>query len=92
MNDSRERRFTVSDGQQTYAVEATQTHRPGSYSMEPQLEWQFYIEELHLILIQDGNRYVSIDDPSRLFKVVDTESPYETAGAGGDQKKTNGSL
>src|SRR5688500_9277211 len=43
-NDSRERRLTVSDGQQTYAVEATQTHRPGSYSMEPKLEWQFYIE------------------------------------------------
>ena len=70
MNDSRERRFTVSDGQQTYIVEANQTHRPQPHSAEPVLEWQFYIEALNLILIQDGKRYMSIDDPNRTFTVV----------------------
>jgi hypothetical protein len=31
--------------------------------MTPVLEWQFFIEELDLILVQDGQRYRSIDDP-----------------------------
>ena len=70
MNDSRERRFTVSDGQQTYTVDATQTHRAQPHSAEPKLEWQFYIEELKLILVPDGKQYVSMDDPSRVFRVV----------------------
>jgi hypothetical protein len=69
VNDSRERRFNVSDGQQTYIVHATQTHRAHPHSAEPKLEWQFYIEVLDLILVQDGKRYLSIDDPSRVFTV-----------------------
>jgi hypothetical protein len=72
VNDSRERRFTVSDGQQTYTVLATQTHRPQPFSIAPALEWQFYVEELELILVQDGKRYVSIDDPHRVFHVLET--------------------
>jgi hypothetical protein len=72
VNDSRERQFSVSDGQQTYTVHATQTHRPQPFSLAPALEWQFYIETLDLILVQDGKRYVSIDDPNRVFTVLET--------------------
>ena len=78
MNDSRERRFTVSDGQQTYIVQATQTHRAHPYRAEPKLEWQFYIEELKLVLVQDGKRYVSIDDPKCVFQLVaNSEVPVD---------------
>jgi hypothetical protein len=72
MSDQRERRFTVSDGHRTYVVEATQTHRARPHTMEAVLEWQFYIEAIDLILVQDGKQYVSIDDPNRVFKVVDS--------------------
>jgi hypothetical protein len=70
VNDSRERQFSVTDGQQTYVVHATQTHRAQPHSTEPKLEWQFYIEALNLILIQHGKQYRSIDDPTRVFKVT----------------------
>jgi hypothetical protein len=81
VNDSRRRQLTVSDGRKTYLVEATQTHRPQPHSAAPRLEWQFYIEELDLILVQDGNRYVSIDDPHRVFTELKTPvgCPVSTA-------------
>ena len=86
MNDSRERRFNVSDGQQTYAVHATQTHRPHPHCAEPKLEWQFYIEALNLILVQNGKQYVSIDDPNRVFRVVGSSASRGTADAGRDRE------
>ena len=39
-------------------------------SAEAKLEWQFYVDELKLILVQDGKQYVSIDDPNRVFRIV----------------------
>jgi hypothetical protein len=53
--------------------------------MTPVLEWQFFIEELDLILVQDGQRYRSIDDPGILFQVVAPENSarqYEYARVG----------
>ena len=82
MNDSRERHFSVSDGQQIYTVHATQTHRAQPHSAEPKLEWQFYVEELKLILVQDGKKYVSIDDPNRIFRLVGSDMSRGTADAG----------
>jgi hypothetical protein len=70
VNDSRERKISVTDGQRTYLVHASQTHRAQAHSAEPKLEWQFYIEVLNLILVQDGDRYLSIDDPQRVFTEV----------------------
>jgi hypothetical protein len=70
VNDSRERQFSVTDGQQTYVVHASQTHRPQPHRAKPKLEWQFFIEELNLILVPNGDRYVSFDEPSRRFNVV----------------------
>ncbi len=71
MSNDRERRLTVSDGAgNTYIVLATQTHRAQKLTTQPALEWQFYIEALNLILVQDGERYVSIDDPNQVFTVV----------------------
>jgi len=77
VNDSRARQFSVSDGQRTYRVDATRTHRTHPYSARPILEWQFYIEELNLILVQSGKYFVSIDDAGRIFQVVGER----TAGA-----------
>jgi hypothetical protein len=45
--------------------------------MDAVLEWQFYIEELRLILVPDGKRYVSLDDPSRTFEVVEHSTADE---------------
>jgi len=70
VNDSRERRFSVTDGQRTYVVHASQTHRAQPHSTAPKLEWQFFIEDLNLILVQHGERYLSIDDPSREFTEI----------------------
>jgi hypothetical protein len=82
VNNERERRFTVSDGQQTYIVQATQTHRAQQHSAEPTLEWQFYIESLNLILVQDGKRYVSIDDPGRVFTAAANAEMRKPAASG----------
>lgn len=81
VNDSRERRFHVSDGHRTYEVQATQTHRAHPHCAEAKLEWQFYIEALDLILVQDGSRYVSIDDPNRVFRTLGSDALSGVADA-----------
>ena len=60
-----------------YSVSAAQTNRPeihGGVIVGDHLEWQFYCEELKLVLLRKSDRdFVAIDDPSRVFRATDRE-------------------
>ena len=73
-------KFTVvpkglGDQHESYTVIAEQTNRPkmqGGAVIGEHLEWQFYCEELKLILVrQSSATFVSIDDPSQVFKATE---------------------
>jgi hypothetical protein len=54
----------------TYAVTASQTLRPQfvhDLVIGHHLEWQYYCEELRLILLRDGEGFAAIDDPNMKF-------------------------
>jgi hypothetical protein len=76
-NDSNDATFQCScrvDGvTRVFTIAASQTLRPlyqGGMVVGDHLEWQFYCEELDLILIPDGDRFVALDDPQMTFTRV----------------------
>src|SRR5690349_18098630 len=64
---------------QTYTILASQTLRPqiiGGIALGARLEWQFYIEELAIVVERVGStRYVDIDNPSRTYLSSSSRQP-----------------
>ena len=63
------------DGQNArYVIMADQTLRPryeAGFVVGHHLEWQFYCEELKLVLVRKSEReFVAIDDPTRVFRAI----------------------
>jgi hypothetical protein len=67
-----------------FEVVAEQTMRPvvrNDIVIGAHLEWQFYIEELNLVLIRRSkHNYVAIDDDSRVFRSSDRRQPRFAEG------------
>ena len=82
MRETQTNTFTVTETNalgvaREYTVLAEQTNRPkmeGGVAVGDHLEWQFYCEELKLVLVRKSDRdFVAIDDPSRVFRVTERE-------------------
>lgn len=69
--------MTSNAGAREFKVSAEQTNRPkmqGGVAVGHHQEWQFYCEELNLILVRKSDRdFVAIDDPSRVFRATERE-------------------